>query len=220
MALTDELRRKYAPLWEKMVEHPFVIELGDGVLPLEKFQRYFVQDYLFLKDASKALAVMVARSPDFEAARRFGRFLQQVLEGEEALFRRVFRGWGLPEERYAGAEPLPTALSYTNYLVRLAYDGAFEELLAALVVAEWTYLDWATRLVERGKRPPQPEYREWIDLHAGPELRDFVSWMRGLLDSRPLDPEARGRVERVFLTTLRLEYLFWEMAYRGEAWPE
>ncbi len=35
----------------------------------------------------------------------------------------------------------------------------------------------------------------------------------------PVAEEDRKELERIFLDCLRYEYLFWEMAYRGEAWP-
>ena len=50
------------------------------------------------------------------------------------------------------------------------------------------------------------------------ELEDFVSWMRRTLDNAVIGHVSR--LKQIFLTTLRYEYLFWEMAYRGEAWPE
>ena len=49
MSLSEELRESVGPLWEKTVSHPFVIELGDGTLPTEKWRVYFQQDHLFLK---------------------------------------------------------------------------------------------------------------------------------------------------------------------------
>ena len=50
------------------------------------------------------------------------------------------------------------------------------------------------------------------------ELEVYVSWMRDLLDVAVIaDP---GKLEERFLSILRYEYLFWEMAYRGESWPE
>lgn len=34
--------------WKQYTKHPFVQQMGDGTLPLEKFMYYLVQDYLFL----------------------------------------------------------------------------------------------------------------------------------------------------------------------------
>lgn len=37
-----------APVWNKFVNHPFVMAMGNGTLPLESFKGYLVQDYLYL----------------------------------------------------------------------------------------------------------------------------------------------------------------------------
>ena len=83
MSLTEELQEAVKPLWEKMVTHPFVRELGDGTLPEEKFKLYFQQDHLFLRDWISLLCLGIARAPDFDAARKLSTFMSQVLGGEE-----------------------------------------------------------------------------------------------------------------------------------------
>ena len=93
MSLSDDLRVRVGPLWEQVVRHPFVIELGDGTLPAEKFRVYFEQDYLFLKDWVKLLGLGVAKSPDFDSARSICAFLNGGLIGEEACSVRSFVIW-------------------------------------------------------------------------------------------------------------------------------
>ena len=41
-------RPDVAPIWDKFVNHPFVLAMGDGTLPVESFKGYLVQDYLYL----------------------------------------------------------------------------------------------------------------------------------------------------------------------------
>jgi thiaminase len=41
-------RPDVAPVWDKFVNHPFVLAMGDGTLPLESFKGYLVQDYIYL----------------------------------------------------------------------------------------------------------------------------------------------------------------------------
>ena len=95
MSFTSELQRGVEPLWEKMVTHRFVQELGDGTLPWEKFQRYFEQDYVFLRQGwIHMISLAIAKSPDFASARVLTGFLHDVLDGEEGCFRGRFGRWG------------------------------------------------------------------------------------------------------------------------------
>ena len=201
-----------------MVAHPFVEELGDGTLPVEKFRTYFLQDYLFVRVLAKVVGLAIAKAPSLEAARPLSPFLAVLLNAENELFVRAFAELGVPPAEYRSAQPLPTTLAFGNFLLTLAHEGGFNEVLSALLVTEGAYSTWADRLVQAGKRPPQRLYREWIDIHATQELAAFVEaldrWLTSvaaLVDVAPL--------QEVFTTTLRYEYLFWEMAYRGERWP-
>jgi len=217
MGLSDELRKKHGALWEKMVTHPFVRELGEGTLPAEKFITYFIQDYAFLINGTKMMALAISKAPDVETAQRLSAFLNAAITDEEGLFRRGFEELGVPSQQYTGAELLPTALAHANFLLRTGHEGSFNEILTILLVAEWTYFDWAKRLVAQGKQPGRKVYQEWIDIHAALALEEFVGWAKERIDKSA--PSERSSIERTFLTALRYEYLFWEMAYRGESWP-
>ncbi len=217
MSFTEELRNGAFPLWERVVTHPFVQELGDDSLPWEKFQVYFQQDYLFLKSWISLPCLAIAKAPDFDASRKLSAFMNSVLGGEEGLFQDAFREMGLSKGQVSDLRPLPTAYAFFSWLRNVAYEGGFQEIITALLCVEWAYLEWAQRLAAAGKRPANRFYREWIDIHAGQELEDLVVWMRQVLDDGPvLD---RPRLERIFMECLRYEFLFWEMAYRGEEWP-
>ena len=217
MSLSDDLRVEVGPLWEQVVRHPFVIELGDGTLPTEKFRVYFEQDYLFLKDWVKLLGLGVAKSPDFDSARSICAFLNGGLIGEEALFRQVFRDMGLSDDDVASLQPLPTTLAYGGYLKSIAFGGSYLEIATALLAIEWPYLEWAQELNAAGKKPGNPHYQAWIDIHDSEAMSDIVTAMRHSIDA---DGEGdRERLMEVFHQAVRYEYLFWEMAYRGEAWP-
>ena len=217
MSLVQELRDRHSDLLERMVAHPFVIEMGDGTLREDKFLSYFLQDYLFVRDLVSMTALGVSKAPDFEAAAVLNRFLAGVLDPENDLFVRAFRQLGA-EQTYMSASPTPTTQAFGDFLVRVGLEGDFDDILTVLYVTEGTYLDWATRLIEKGKEPANPIYREWISIHGPKVLGDLVKWIGLRLDGAKLANPAR--VESVFATALRYEYLFWEAAYKGERWPD
>ena len=216
MPLSDTLRQANHDLWERTVTHPFVQEMGDGTLPLEKFQRYFLQDYLFLKTLAKVVGLAVARAPTLEAAQPLSPFLATLLNAENDLFFRAFQELGVSPEEYQSAQVLPTGMAMASFMLVTAYDGTFDDIVTALLVTEWTYRDWATRLAQADKKPPQKMYREWIDIHAAQELGDFVAALRRHVDDA-IPADAQPRIQEVFRSALGYEYLFWEMAYHGEA---
>ncbi len=220
MGLSDELRAGVGPLWEKVVTHPFVIQLGDGTLPRATFDIYFDQDYLFLKDWAVLLSLAAAKAPDFDAARQVVGFLHLGLGGEEGLFQQAFKERGLSLVEVANLECRPTTLHYSSYLRRIAYEGSFIDLAVILLAVEWPYMDWGQRLETAGKRPANYYYQTWIDIHTSQGMTGFVDWLRRTVDSAPVTPTGRSRLQAIFRDVLRYELAFWEMACSGEDWPE
>jgi len=219
MSLTEELRHTYRDLWDKMVTHPFVVEMGAGTLPVEKFRAYFLQDYVFVRDLVSMTALGISKAPDFASASRLNQFLAGILNPENDLFVRAFEKLGVSKEEYSSASASPTTQGFGDFMMRVGLEGDFEQIVTVLYVAEGTYLDWGTRLSRQGTLPENPVYREWIEIHGPQVLGEFVGWMGNHLDKAVNGPR-RPRVEKVFLTALRYEYLFWEAAYSGERWPD
>jgi thiaminase/transcriptional activator TenA len=220
MTLTQELRHQHHDLWHRMVTHPFVIEMGDGTLPVDKFRAYFLQDYVFVHDLVAMTSMGLAKAPTFLAANQLHQFLAGILNPENDLFVRAFTELGVAAEAYAAASASPVTQAFGDFLVRTGLEGGFEDIVMVLYVTEGTYLDWGTRLLEAGKRPSNAVYREWIDIHSPQVLGAFVAWLGQHLDRAELGSH-RPRVDRIFHTALRYEYLFWEAAYHGNAhWPD
>jgi len=220
MGLSDELRSGVGEWWEKVAAHSFVTELGNDTLDSGVFQIYFDQDYLFLRDWAILLALATAKAPNFDASRHLVDFLHLGLGGEEGLFQEAFRQRGLSPEDVANLAYRPTTLNYSGYLRNVAYTAAYIDVIATLLAVEWPYLDWAQRLDNAGKRPSNHFYQTWIDLHTSPGMAGFVDWLQKTVDQADLTSDGRSRLQQIFTDVLRYEYLFWEMAYGDEQWPE
>ena len=218
MPVTDRLRARHHDLWQRVVAHPFVEEMGNGTLPEEKFRAYFIQDYVFVRDLVSMVALGVSKAPDLDAAGRLNRFLSGILDPESDLFVRAFGAFGVPEETYALAAPTPTTRAFGDFLLRVGYEGRFEDIAAALYVTEGTYLEWGTRLAA-DKSPRHEIYQEWIDIHGPQVLGELVAWTASVVDGSD-STAGSGRIDEIFLAALRYEYLFFEAAYRGERWPD
>ena len=217
MTLTQELQAANADLWERTARHPFVEEMGDGTLPPEKFRRYFLQDYVFVKDLVPLIAMGAAKAPSIEDGAPLVKFLA-ALGPENDLFQRAFAELGASEAEYSAASATPTTQAFGDFIMRTALQGEFVDILTILYVTEGVYLDWGARLLREGRRPDTPKiYGEWIDIHGPAVLGELVDWLRARIDGADIGGR-RQEIERIFRTALRYEYRFWEAAYHGDSW--
>jgi len=218
MTLTERLHQAAAPIWQKTLTHPFVTGLGDGTLPLENFRFYMCQDYVFLIEYSRLLALATAKAPDLDTMGRFANLLDATLNREMALHREFAAQCGISTSALAATQAAPTTQAYTNHLVRVAALGNLAETVAALLPCQWGYCEIGQTLARCGKPATVPFYGQWIDMYASPEFAALATWLRELLDALT-GTASEERLAEIFCASARYEYLFWEMAYRMENWP-
>lgn len=222
MLLSQTLHATAEPIWNKALRHPFVLGIGDGSLPIEKFRFYMCQDYVFLIEYSRVLALAAAKAADLDGMLPFARLLDATLNQEMALHREFAADCGISAQRLAATRPAPTTHAYTNHLLRVASLGDVAEIVCALLPCQWGYSEIGQLLLQRGKPATPAAYGRWIDMYASAEFAESAAWMRGELDRLSAGLENTGRLERfhdIFQTSARYEYLFWDMAYRLEDWP-
>ncbi|HXG21376.1 MAG TPA: thiaminase II [Methylomirabilota bacterium] len=218
MTLTERLLVVAAPIWRRSLTHPFVTELGNGTLSLEKFQFYMRQDYVFLIAYSRLLALATAKAPDLDTMGRFANLLDATLNREMALHRDFAAQCGISPEALAATQAAPTTQAYTNHLVRVAALADLPEIIAALLPCQWGYCEIGQTLARQGKPTSAPFYCQWIEMYASPEFAALAQWLRALLDSYD-GRTSEQQLAATFCTSARYEYLFWEMAYHLEPWP-
>jgi len=49
MSFCQTLQARLAPLWDRMLNHPFLLQTRDGTVPHDMFASWMRQDYLFVE---------------------------------------------------------------------------------------------------------------------------------------------------------------------------
>ena len=207
---SEWLRAGAEPDWSAVVSHPFAEAIGRGDVPAENMRRYLIQDFQFVDAFTALLGAAVACADSFEARVPFGRFLGQIAtDTERSYFRRALTALGAD----AGpAEPEPVTAEFRTLMDETRTRQDHPAILAVLCVAEWSYLEWASRAA--GPLPEDFVHREWVELHSGPDFEAWVAFLRGELDrlGPTLDEAGQFRVLDVFRRTVQLERRFFDMA--------
>lgn len=220
MRASDAFRNAAHAIWEANSAHPFVQGIGDRTLPDERYRFYLAQDYVYLIDFSRFFAVAAAKAPGLGPMERFAKLLDETLHFEMDLHRSLCAEFGISRQELERTRPAPTCLAYSSYLLRVAYEGEATTLLAALLPCSWGYGEIGLRLKAKGL-PPVAHYAKWIETYASAEYQEVVGWLRTLFDEAAgeVGGPPRIRLQDIFDTSSRWEYLFWEMAWKLEQWP-
>lgn len=222
MTFSEYLMEKLQPVWRKNHSHPFVREMGSGELELAKFRFYMIQDYLYLIDYAKLFALGAVKAGDLKTMGEFAGLLHSTMNEEMSLHRAYAARFGISENELEQAEPSPVTLAYTHYMLHAAQNGSLAELVAALLPCMWSYWEIGKELARIPGAADHEYYGDWIRMYSSEEFGSLAKWCIGLLDQLAEGKPQRelDRLEEIFLHTTQFEYLFWDMAYREELWPE
>lgn len=119
----------------------------------------------------------------------------------------------------AGVELSPSGLLYVNTMLGHASRGPLGPALASVLACAWIYWAVGRELLQRGS--PDPRYQTWLEAYAD---TGYAASVEALLDLADRIGAAAGAGERermgaIFEEGARLEWLFWDAAWRGEGWP-
>ncbi|NUB92968.1 thiaminase II [Haloterrigena sp. SYSU A558-1] len=217
MAFSDRLLEAGADVWAAQKDHPFVRELAAGTLDEDAFQHWVKQDYRYLLDYARVFSIAGTKARDEATMTHLLGVAHEVLDHEMDLHREFAADYGISPAELEAVEKAPTCHAYTNFLVRTAYEGTIAEIAAALYPCMQGYLDVAEHMADLAEEDHR--YTPFIELYTGEEFREATAWCRAFVDDcGERYPGERDAMREAFLTSAKLEYRFWEMAYTREGW--
>ena len=265
MRYTDELRIKAGKQWDRVINHRFTKELATGgVGENEKaenddntntntntntnhfknciMKKYLIQDHRFLDSFVILLASIIAKLPCLEDRIPGCQFIAVITGSENTYFERCFNTLNITKQQRS-KEVTPNAIVTTKFcqlMIDVSVNGNLEEMLAVIVVCEWSYLLWANILLKEEKQNENSNKinrndfitYEWIQLHSGTEFENVVNYLRNLLDREGIKlkaadnpcnintaTESKKRLdacEKRFLQTIQLEEDFFDHLYQDD----
>ncbi len=197
-------------VYEAIKRLPFLKELADGTLLPERFRFYISQDSQYLNAYSRVLAHIASRLPDMADVDTFLRFAGNGVAVEKSLHA------GFNPDLSAGMSKI--CLFYTSVLKSYAEDDVAVEA-AAILPCFWVYQRVGEYMLSIAKIDGNP-YREWIATYADESFRESTIKAIGVCDrlAENAGPDVRRRMTEAFVTCSRLEWHFWDSAYKMELW--
>lgn len=215
MKTSERLLNASKTIWDAYNEHPFVLGIQNGTLERDKFRYYIMQDFLYLKDYAKTYAVGVAKAKSVETANLFAKYIN-VMNGELDVHKGYMGKFAVTQEEIDAMKPSLDNLSYTSYMVRVAYDESEVEVLAAVLSCAYSYEVIAKKIV--ANRPESVDdlfYGDWIRGYASDGYAAGNVMLIETLDrlSAHYAEEQLRHLEDIFIACSRYEMAFWQMAW-------
>ncbi len=84
MHFIEGVEERCLPVRRAILEHPLAVGIGQGDLDEDRFWFYVAQDYVYLIDYGRVLALAAARAPELEGMSWFAGLLDETLNAERS----------------------------------------------------------------------------------------------------------------------------------------
>lgn len=216
MLLTDYLFNETKSIWDEYLNHPFIKEMGEGKLDREKFKRYLIQDFIYLKEYAKVYGIGLVKSETIEDMKFFKESINGILEDENATHITYLKNFGEEIEELENYKVCIENDNYTNFMKSIALTGDLLDLIIAVLPCAWSYYYIAKEMMNTYEGNLKENfYASWINSYASDNYAqcaqkniDFANKICG-----DLDENKKEKLREIFMKASIYEMKFWDMAY-------
>lgn len=215
MNITDKLLAEASDVWQAYNEHPFVLGIQNGTLDKDKFRYYIIQDYLYLQDYAKVFALGVAKATTVKRANRFAKFLS-VMNGEMDVHKGYLAKLGITQAEIDATPRALDNLSYTSYMLRVAYEESETEILVATLSCAYSYEYIAKNMVKNNPDSINHEfYGDWVKGYISQSYCDENALLFEEVNALAKNYSAKQikHLVDIFVACSRYELAFWQMSW-------
>ncbi len=215
MKWSEEAWAAALPTYNKILEQPFIKGLIDGTLGNDKFVFYIQQDALYLAEYGKVLTGIASRLSNPEHISAFIHFAGDSVAVEKALHETFVN----QIQSGIKPEPSPCCMLYTSYLLRQLAISPIEVILAAVLPCFWIYKEVGDYILQNQIKGENP-YQAWIDTYGGEDFEESVRTAIAICDemAEKCTKEQRTAMTKAYVMCSKMEWMFWDSAWRMEKW--
>ena len=197
-------------------DHPFVRELGNGALPLNKFQYYLKQDYVFLINYCKVLALAASKSSSENMMKRWVSLLNETLNSEMELHRNFCSDFGISISNLEKTIADTSTKNYCDFLIENANQNSEKFIAVSLLPCQWGYQEIAQSFVNN-KFETESFHKIWIDTYSSQEYQEVTDWLINHVDEigKNSTSEEVEKYKQLFRSGIEYEIGFWDSAWNS-----
>ncbi|KAJ6103623.1 Phosphomethylpyrimidine kinase type-1 [Penicillium sp. IBT 16267x] len=200
-------------VWKKFTHHEFVLGLGQGTLPIERFKEYLVQDYLYLVQFARSNALASYKSQSMDSIAASAQIVLHI-QREMALHLDYCASFGLSKEEMERHPETIACTAYSRYILDVGQSEDWLALQMALAPCLIGYGAIAKRLhSEEGTLREGNLFWKWIENYVADDYSEAVRLGSALLEEH-MHKVSPSRVEaliKIFVRATELEISFWDM---------
>jgi len=196
--------------WSEYTHHKFLSDLVSNKLPDLNFKKYLVQDYIFLQQFLKILALSVYKSKSFEEINRSVNFIKGI-DHEIKLHVSYCKKWKIPLKSLNNIKVEKSNSAYTDHVLNVGKNGNNLDIFSCLSPCIIGYGEIGLKL-SKIQDWEKSKYSSWIKMYSSKEYQqvaiDNIRYLDILFKNNKDKNE--NKLRKNFKKSTILERNFWE----------
>lgn len=207
MKFSEYLIKKAESIWKEFLPHKFLIEMANNRIERRTFEKWFIQDYEFVKCALRFMNIISSKAPY--------KLLKFLIDSIYYIRKEleIFERKAIELKIKLDSEKSFICKSYCNFLISSAFEYSFFENFAIYYCEEKAYYEAWKWVKENMKN--DSIYKEFIEHWSSDDFKNYVEKLEKILNEMAEEASTKERknAEILFIETSKFEKLFWQMAY-------
>jgi thiaminase/transcriptional activator TenA len=196
--------------WSEYTGHKFLSDLVHNKLPDKNFKNYLVQDYIFLQQLLKILALSVYKSKSFEEINRSINFIKGI-DHEIKLHLSYCKTWKIPLKSLNNVVVEKANSAYTDHVLHIGKNGNNLDIFSCLAACIIGYGEIGFKLSQISNWK-KSKYKSWIQMYSSKEYQQVAKANIEYLDILLKNDKVKNlaKLKKNFKKSTILERNFWE----------
>ena len=158
--------------WSEYTGHNFLSDLVNNKLPDKNFKKYLVQDYIFLQQFLKILALSVYKSNSFDEVNRSVNFIKGI-DHEIKLHVNYCKKWKIPLKSLSNIKVERANRAYTDHVLRVGKNGSNLDIFSCLSPCIIGYGEIGFKL-SKIRNWKKSKYSSWIKMYSSKKYQQVA----------------------------------------------
>ena len=205
-----KLKSGYKKEWSEYTEHKFLSDLVNNKLSDKNFKHYLVQDYIFLQQFLKILALTVYKSDSYEEIKKSIDFIKGI-DHEIKLHVNYCKKWKISLKSLNNIKVEKANSAYTDHVLNIGKKGNNLDIFTCLSPCIIGYGEIGFKLSQI-KNWQKSKFSSWIQMYSSNEYQKIAKENIEYLDTLFIANKKKNisKLKKYFKKSTILERNFWQ----------
>jgi thiaminase/transcriptional activator TenA len=212
ISFSEKLKHNNIDTWNKILNHNFITEIAENVLPIIKFIFYLKQDKIFLRAFCNLLTMASTITDDKEIKLWFEALRESTTKYEIPMQDEILQRL---DNNYlnSGVSAENVTRDYVTYMNSVSNSEDLALIVSAIGPCPWTYFEISNALIKKNVK--SKAFKKWLQFYSSNESGKQVKELKQVLNKLARNASEKKKIEMNsrFSISCNYELKFWDMAY-------